>query len=391
MCLDINNQSSLPFFSCNLEACSSYILTIWGDASYLQALHLTIALGATVAPLLAEPFLSERGRGGLNMANTSASSNTTYGSISGMVSTAVSSQVDIEDTLIVRDSLSPGNNTAPDKTPFDTWIGKYPRHVYPYLIISIFNLAVVILFVTLIRRQQRPLNTDEIHVGLHVPAKGKEANTRGRTGTTSLSRWERRLLIILFILLMLFHGGIETTYGGLVLTYAVNHLSWTKSMGTMVASAFWGALASGRCAGIFISKLGHLRLNLAISVTTAAVSMAVLAVAASLHHLVLWICSIVLGVSISMTVGNSLVVAKQFGSQSGRLVSMLIFGLFAGMLLLPAVTGRLFKTAGVVCFPYVIAIAASLMVTVYITIQVVIGRKLTKNGETKVPLKNAHC
>jgi hypothetical protein len=60
--------------------------------------------------------------------------------------------------------------------------------------------------------------------------------------------------LILSFFFFLCYVGMETTFGGLIMTFAVEYAHWTKPQGAIVTAIFWGSLAVGRGFAIFVSN-----------------------------------------------------------------------------------------------------------------------------------------
>ena len=217
---------------------------------------------------------------------------------------------------------------------------------YPYIVMGTFNVAVALLFLMLFCLQALKKNLTQ----LDKNNKSEEA----KMDTAPIVSSRQRLLIIAFyFIFFFFNGGLEITYGGLIVMYAYRSLNMSKTASTLVNAAFWGSLSFGRLLGLGVSHLGYIRLNIGLCVGLGILAMVGLVSLATIHFMVIWVCSVVLGLAMACTLGNMLTVAKQDLKATGFIISVLMFALYFGMMLVPAATGRMFKYWGVSVFPYV--------------------------------------
>ena len=149
-------------------------------------------------------------------------------------------------------------------------------------------------------------------------------------------------MLVLMFLRFAFYVGLDIMSASLLMTFAVKGLGWTKPQGIAVTSCFRGVYSAGRFASVLlafrISPTKMIFLDLILILT----GLIVLTVFIQFHHLILWIFISLAGFGMGSFFGASMSWADKYLNVSGKTGSVLITGLWLGLLALPALTGYLF-------------------------------------------------
>lgn len=391
--------NKVPAFSSS--GCTAYCFRLWQSraAPFVQALTFTIALGNTCAPLLAQPFLMQSSAETMsshlnttphpyNLGST-PSLDIAMGNITHQE--AASKTLDYmtlelrnhSDTVSQVDFHIIGPRSNVTNRPGTGSYREIPRIAPLYLIISSLHLLSTVLYVVLYVK-------DRIQVEMEVSVK----ETFSSKVPLSDTKPQSILLCVLFGAFMLCCAGLEVTYGGLLFTYVVEHLAWHESAAAYLNFAYWIFLASGRGLGVVLVRFLTPRCIVIMDLIGACSAMLTLAVFSRYHVLVEWLCSCVLGLSLSTLVATTLNLAYSYLCLSGRLASIFMCCNYAGIMVFPGLTGALFRRVHGHCFVFACLTLAFLMVAIFAIIQVYyikmrgISRKKTVRSEISADEKS---
>lgn len=182
------------------------------------------------------------------------------------------------------------------------------------------------------------------------------------------NKWILGLLMGFFLI----YGGMEFTYGSWILAFTVKYLGTSFEVGTLVCTCYWGSLAGGRAIAIITSKIFNPEFLNCVNLILATTSLTVLTFACDLHGSVVWVCSVLTGLSFSSLFGNCLVYSQRELNVTGRMTGLFVLCLYIGFMIMPAVTGVLFAKFTPMFFPYImlggaVTITAIFMFIVYYT------------------------
>lgn len=260
----------------------------------MQTLHFAYGIGALIAPIIAEPFLLP-----------------TY-SLDDIA-------INVEDNSTV--SIS--NRTT--HSPADV------KLKYPYTIISIYTLAVAVVFIAVY--MWKPSN--DAH-----PSRVKNIEDQINSKQNS-NRLPKIFAIIFATIFMHFYVGLEIGFGTLLATYAVkSDLHLTKSSASFMTSVYWGTYTFFRCVTVFVIHLVGPRMHLIADLALIFGSNLFLVPFAGSHPWALWT-----GVSL-MGLGCSSVFATVFGylemyfPVTGRIAAGFQVSATLGEFFLPFIIGK---------------------------------------------------
>jgi len=185
-----------------------------------------------------------------------------------------------------------------------------------------------------------------------------------------------RVLVLLFLFYALYVG-LEVTYGGFILTYAVRGPpKMNKDRAAFLTSVFWGCFSVGRLLGIPLSRLLSPTLLLLLDVFLTCVSAMGLVISGRKIPSILWVCSGTLGFGMSSICACGINWAEQYISLTGKATALLVVAAATGEMIVPIVVGQLFESKGPISLMYVvlfIVIAAG--VIFLLLLRLAIGRK----------------
>ena len=151
----------------------------------------------------------------------------------------------------------------------------------------------------------------------------------------------------------IFYGGIEVGYAGLLMTFAVKYLGWTKSQGTDVTVVLQGSNAVITAIAVVMAKYVKPSHMLAASIAMVTTSMLFLSIFATKFPVCLWFCTAGLGVGYATIMPSSYTWVNSFMTVSGGFSSAYWSGFFTGFMTIPALSGYLFQKVHPMCMPYV--------------------------------------
>lgn len=179
-----------------------------------------------------------------------------------------------------------------------------------------------------------------------------------------------RLVTLMFsFVFFLCYVGMETTFGGLVMTFAVEFAHWTKSQGAIVTSIFWGSLAMGRGFAIFISNCCKPQTMLIVDLIFMMIGALILAFGVEKLNILLWLGTIFLGIGLSSIFPTSVTWIEQYFKITGKSTAVFVTGSAIGQMTLPVATGYLYQTYDKQYLMYIILCLSVLTVILYIIMQ----------------------
>jgi len=149
------------------------------------------------------------------------------------------------------------------------------------------------------------------------------------------------ILVYLIALVFLLYTGSESTYNGWVFTMARTAYTISDTNARLLNSAFWGAIAVGRLAGVFVSKKTSPEKILFISFSGAIISL-FSAIIFSGSNAVLWIASIGTGLFLALIFPTLTLFADKKMGLTGKMTGIFFAATSIGGMVLPWITGQLF-------------------------------------------------
>ena len=327
------------------------LLNTWGKKSrpYLQALHFLFALGAFVAPLTVQPFLSDS-YSPSNCTDPSFQNNITNGPNSTVHSTQYTKHT--------------SNTTSGDTMPV-TWA---------YWISSIPLAATGIGFLVFVFIKACSLQNTETQ---------KEEGPKTKQG----SLMYRIIVLFLFSVFLLLYVGLEVAYGGYIFTFGrTTRKAMSEDSAAFLTSAFWGSFALARLASVPISR--YLRPSKMLWMDMAGCLLGSVVLLSQLKDgdcrasdmTKLWVGTVLLGISMASVFPSTVSWAEYFVTVSGRTASILLVASSFGEMLIPLAVGNTIGNTIGPCSLMACAFVISVLVLVTFLCILATGRYFKRNS-----------
>jgi fucose permease len=228
---------------------------------------------------------------------------------------------------------------------------------FVYLIVSIFLVVVAMMFCgvccCLDRRNNGPITRN---YNLH--------HLQQRDGVG----FKVQIIILLFLFNFVYVG-MEVTYGGFVMSFAVDYLKWEKSDGTYVNALFWGSFALTRLLSIVVAKCLRPTVMLIIDLLITCVSLLALLLTVNSNDLSMWVCTALLGIGMASFFPTMLSWAERYINMTGKITATLIVGAALGEMFMPTLTGFLFEAKTPMFLIYILFASSLFCCVIYIILQ----------------------
>lgn len=154
---------------------------------------------------------------------------------------------------------------------------------------------------------------------------------------------KRYMIMSMMFLFFLAYIGMETTFGGLLMTFTVNFMGWTKDKGAIVTAIFWGSLAAGRGFSIFIANCFRPTCMLAVDISLMLIGSVLLSFGISYYSSILWIGTLTLGFGMSSMFPTAVSWVDQHFKMTGKSTAVLVMGSAMGQMVVPVTTGYFYE------------------------------------------------
>jgi MFS transporter, FHS family, Na+ dependent glucose transporter 1 len=152
-------------------------------------------------------------------------------------------------------------------------------------------------------------------------------------------------LLLLFMVFFFLYVGAEIGYGNWIFTYTTTLQLGTPMAAAYLTSAFWGFFTLSRLAGIPISIRVAPNKILFADLIGCLISLGLLIVGANSTQ-ILWIGTIILGISMASIFPTLMTLADSKLHNSGEITGWLLIGTGLGGMFLPWIIGQAFTTVG---------------------------------------------
>ncbi|XP_077995952.1 sodium-dependent glucose transporter 1A-like [Glandiceps talaboti] len=365
----------------NNTGCNTWCMKIWGDKSipYVQALHFTFALGATVSPLITSPFLSSPDQQ-LSVTNNSLKLASNLPNISSDIYSVSNRQFSLpnETATVLPYRNNDGSYFTVEYASDLTYSPIYQEYEnksrgllwVPYTIVSAYIFLVSVFFAYIhCCFVARPSNSC-----MYLEEKATE-DDYVQTETVSREKTYRIFLIILLSVFFFVYAPLEIVYGSFLYIYAVEgNVKFTPQMASYLNSAFWGTFAAARGISVCCAVRLASKTMLTIDIFGVCFDSSLLSIFARENAVALWIGSILLGASMASLYPSALSWANLYIHVTGRVTSVFLFVTSSSMMIFPWFVGVLFDTVGVLCLMYVTSAACLFTAVTYVIMQFVASK-----------------
>ena len=247
---------------------------------------------------------------------------------------------------------------------------------YSYLIIAIILLLVSMSFLVLWCCERR---SDRMSKGPES-TKSDYVVRKDRVGF-------RIQMLLLLSAFYFFYVGMEVTYGGLIVKFAMKYMGWTQQKGTYLNSCFWGSFAVGRLLAIFlarcISSFAMVTADLTLATAALVGLVAVLkndgvnvchynkfsGDKVCFEELILWFCTSMFGLGMASIFPAGISWAERYIQITGKAAAVFVVGSALGEMVMPLITGALFDAKTPMWMMYVLMGGATVSLLLYIVMQ----------------------
>jgi len=296
-------------------------LQVWGKKSepYMQVLHFCFAFGATIGPLVAQPFIMEAGT-----VNTS-----------------------LHASLNVSNSVSESN------------VKRFTGVTWAFVICSCITFLVSLLF-----------------LGLSF-LKNKTVTSQSDTTANEGRVFRMKMICLLFFFFMIYVG-MEVAFGLYIYTFAINYsTAWTKDLATTLNTVFWGTFAAGRFGCIFVTRCLRPNTILRCDLIGTLISVVLLICYPLFDQsasFLLWGAVSLYGLSIASIFPTGISWAEQYITVNGAAAGTLVVGGALGEMILPLLVGQ-FITKNPMTLMYFTGGCMFVTSALYVILQVVASSK----------------
>lgn len=312
-------------------------LQTWGEKSgpFMQTLHFSFAVGTTLSPVVAMPFIMNANV--TNAPNVSRS-NLHLNSTSGIKSL----------------SENPSLN-------------KHFAVVYAFVICAAFCAIIAICFLFLSFYHNNQSTSDQ-------------KNTIQKEG--KIFRFKMLVLLYLFFLL---YVGAEVTFGVYIYTFAIKSAKhYSKSIATGLNSLFWGSFAVGRFIAIFLSKWFQPSQLLKGDLLGTLIAVIILVCFPYYYQqadILLWIAVIIYGFSMASIFPTGVSWAEEYITVNEKAAMILVVGASTGEMVLPFAIGQFIELnpVNLFYFCFIAAILSTMVLFIMFRLANSKGKRLNVN------------
>ncbi|ELT94168.1 hypothetical protein CAPTEDRAFT_214144 [Capitella teleta] len=301
---------------------NAFVFELWTlkAGPFIQGLHLTISIGSAFSAILAKFFLQPT----IRESSAANENNSSY------------------NTSVFNSSSTESFTTNDDI-------------MYPYLAIALYHLviAVIVLYY---------FANDNFTV-----IKRKYSHKRA----TKTNAKPSVLLALLFGVPMFCFGGFEVAFSGLLLSFVTEEVAWTNEAGALLTAVFWVSMAIGRMISTILAKFFKPRGILAVNSLALFTTFLLMSFAYRYHHLVMWMSTCVVGLTLAPIVANTLSQANSYIGVYAWVTAMHMCCLYTGVISIPALTAYIYKTYTAGGFLYVGVGITALSVAAYVAIEII--------------------
>ena len=256
------------------------------------------------------------------------------------------------------------------KAGLDVTFKKLSKVQFAYLAIAILLLTTSLIFMVAFcggRKRLDALRNEEI----------RKNNIRKEP------RSFRVLTLILLFFFYFCYVGIESTYGGLLVEFAVSQTHWDKKKATLLVSVFWGAFALARLLAIFFAKCLSPAVMLITDLILTIGSLIGLVMGVNSNDNILWFCTATLGLGLASIFPTGVTWAERYMEVTGKAASIFIVGSALGEMAIPALTGYFLEHNSFMWLLYILLGCSIISAVLYIIMQNLassVGEKYGKPG-----------
>ena len=323
--------------------------------SSMQVLHAMWSLGATVGPLIIQPFLSSHSRTEFNLSTLNLTNRT------------------IEDADVInRTYFRDWNYTSLPESLAVTRVG--------YAYITLGAIAVVLSSPMWIMLAIGPWKIFVKQRKLLAKSSEKEAAPR---------RFFKCGMLTLLFFWFFTYIAAESLPINFLATWSLKSLHWPKYTGSLLTSTVFGSIGIGRIIGTPLAAFLSARQMLLSCVTLTTIGYAILALFYHLHAAVIWVSLALAGLGMSCSFGAVVMWASRHIKITGPVSAVFLTGNSVGKIISPIPTAYLFQEYSPDWLLYIILIAASLNLIIVVSLELLVkfGKRVPSEHTVDTELK----
>lgn len=277
----------------------------------------------------------------------------------------------LETSHLSANQLNYTSNTSDttEATPTETKIQ------FAYMIVAIYDLLIAVAVFSVF-----------MYDGCNFRIKSEKKEEDGKDDQEGKVKGKAFMIkiCVTFFIFNIFYGGIEVGYAGLLMTFAVKYLGWSKSDGTSVTAVLQASNAIVTASAVLVSRWVKAQLLLLYSIIVVTIAMIVLSFAVHWSYPVLWFCTACLGVGYATIMPCSYTWVNEVMEVTGKFSSAYWSGFFVGFMAIPAITGHLFEHVDPMWLPYMTLICSVGMFVMFIVISFIVYREKRNNQVNEI-------
>ena len=334
------------------------LLRLWEEKSgpYMQALHFSFAVGTFVAPLLAEPFITQNA---IPDIPTSHYCNPQPDDTTNTTTNCTS----INDTLMSNCTDSTDNSDFFSSIQFGLayWISSF----------GMLLVAIPLIYFTACTKRRHP----RLYQQIIAQKENVVATDKRRTAKANVKHYKMFwiFLVVICAVILFFYIGVEVTFGSFVFTFAVTYkeLCFSKSKAALLNAVYWGSFTVGRLGGIGIAMLKVSTTIMLVSDFVGCMCAVLLVTILRKSDVVIWIGTALLGFAIASIFPSMLLWIDEHLEVTGKVTAVLVNGAALGDMVLLLTVGLLITNVNPEFFLYLTLVYCSAATLVYIITLVV--------------------
>ena len=313
-------------------------MELWDeDGPVLEVLNLAGLIGFPIGPLLVQPFLSDDDN---NDDNDESNHNATVW-------------------------YAGGNSTLPMLPTTENYELEYETNVkYAFWIVAAFCFLVSMFCLAVFVTSRSSIWRQSLD-GKHTE------------GEDNSHKFVLTIGVLVFIF-NIFNAGIEIGHAGLLVTFAVEYLNWSKSTSAWLQIVLQCSTCIVTVVCIPLSK--YIRPNILITLDLVVLNVALVTevLFVDYHNAVMWTCTAAVGLGYGIIVPSTLAWLETVIDINGKFSSIFWSGYFTGYMALPALSGFMFNEVDPLCFLYINLGCSVMLAVVFVLLSVVVFRHSCK-------------
>lgn len=288
-----------------------------GGVPFIDCMHVANIIGCVLAPILARPFLTAgspaytplgfRGHDAIDVGSIDITNSSAYNKTSGAIH-----------------SVAFSNTTNPGDVAADS--GEGFRFENAYFIAASLLLAAGVAAIALSLTARRGDVTERSDVTDKTKRQRRPADVSVRVAC-------------LYAIFQCVQVGVETTYGCLLVSYAVKGVGWSKASAGMVAVVYFGSCAVGRAVCLTVVSKASATISIFCGFATVLTSLLLLLLYGRTYLNIVWLTAAMQGVASSVVLPACIIWIGRDVALTVRMTRVRFVASCVGMVTAPGIVG----------------------------------------------------